>query len=252
MSKISVVIIAKNEEGRIADCVDSVSFCDEIIVVDNNSSDKTPDIARMKGALVIDCDTKDFSKLRNIGLAKAKNDWLLYIDADERVSRELKENIQRIVKENNSKYSAYKISRKNYYLGNHEWPGTENLERLFKRDQLEEWYGPLHESPKTNGEVGKVQGDLLHFTHRNLELMLRKTINWSDVEAQLRYDSGHPEMSWWRFLRVMLTSFFNWYIVQKGWKLGTVGLIESTYQSFSMFITYAKLWEMQQRSKIKK
>jgi hypothetical protein len=77
--------------------------------------------------------------------------------------------------------------------------------------------------------------------------MLNKTIDWSQTEAQLRYSGKHPKMAGWRFFRVMATGFFNSYIRQKGYKAGTAGLIESIYQGYSMFITYARLWEMQQK-----
>ena len=75
--------------------------------------------------------------------------------------------------------------------------------------------------------------------------MLDKTIQWSKIEAELRYKSGHPPMSWWRFIRVMLTAFYDSYIKQKGYSVGTAGFIESMFQAYSMFITYARLWEMQ-------
>ena len=80
--------------------------------------------------------------------------------------------------------------------------------------------------------------------------MLSKTNEWSHVEAKLRYESNHPYIVPWRLLRVMLTAFMRSYIYEKGWKAGTVGVIESIYQAYSMFITYAKLWEIQQKSKI--
>ncbi len=111
------------------------------------------------------------------------------------------------------------------------------------------WKGQLHESPVIEGEVGELNGYLLHYTHRTLSQMLKKTIEWSRVEAQLRYNSGHPKMSWWRFPRVMISTFFDYYIVQRGYKIGTAGLIESMYQSFSIFVTYARLWELQNSKK---
>ena len=74
---------------------------------------------------------------------------------------------------------------------------------------------------------------------------------WSKVEAELRFESNHPKMSAWRFFRVILTAFFNSYIKQRGWKVGAMGLIESIYQAFSIFITYARLWELQEREKRK-
>ena len=80
--------------------------------------------------------------------------------------------------------------------------------------------------------------------------MLNKTIEWSETEANLRFSNNHPKMSWWRFPRVMFSAFFNSYLKQGGYKAGTVGIIESIYQAFSIFITYAKLWEKQQKGKI--
>jgi hypothetical protein len=118
---------------------------------------------------------------------------------------------------------------------------------------LKGWKGKLHESPIVDGEIGKInEGFILHFTHRDLESMLSKTIEWSTQEALLRYNSGHPQMTWWRFPRVMLTTFFDSYIRQGGYKAGATGIVESMYQSFSMFVTYAKLWELQNQAKNKK
>lgn len=245
MNKVSVIIIAKNEEEIIADCLDSVSFCDEIIVVDNASEDRTSQIAERMGAKVIKTNSQDFSELRNLGLKKASGDWVFYVDADERVSSALRDNIKYQVSSIKHEFSAFRVVRKNFYLGNHEWPKHEKMERLFRKDSLKGWKGKLHESPIVLGKSAELEGFLLHYTHRNLSQMLKKTIEWSKVEAELRYNLGHPGMSWWRFPRVMISTFFDYYIVQRGYKVGTVGLIESMYQAFSIFVTYARLWELQ-------
>lgn len=243
MIKISAIVITKNAENLIADCLDSLSFCDEIIVVDNISSDRTREIAEKMRAKVFEHSSSDFSGARNFGLNKASGEWIVYVDSDERVTRELALNIKYQV--SNVKYAAFKVKRKNFYLGNHEWPYIEHLERVFRKDKLEGWSGRLHESPKVRGSIGTLEGYLFHYTHRDLTSMVNKTIEWSKIEAELRFKSGHPKMTWWRFPRVMLTAFFDSYIRQGGWKIGAVGLIESMYQSFSIFITYARLWEMQ-------
>jgi glycosyltransferase involved in cell wall biosynthesis len=251
MSKISGVIIARNEEEMIDEALESLSFCDEIVLIDNGSTDKTKEIAEKRGAKIYEIQTNDFSELRNFGLKKAESDWILYLDADERINDELKDSIKKAISED-SEYTAYFIKRKNYYLGRHQWPYIEKLQRLFKREKLKNWYGKLHESPVIEGKVGLLgDGFILHFTHRDLESMLNKTIEWSSQEALLRYNSGHPQMTWWRFPRVMLSAFFNSYIRQQGYKAGVVGVIESVYQSFSMFVTYAKLWELQRLNKKK-
>ena len=267
MMKISAIVIAKDEEVMIADCLDSLSFCDEIIVVNNLSNDHTVEIAQRMGAKVFDCDSDSFSTLRNFGLKKAGGEWALYVDADERVSAELVAAIKsqisrqrrgsqraanlppkaRLAKGGKSQLAAFKIMRKNFYLGNHEWPKIEKMERLFKKDKLKGWKGELHEGPIVEGQIGEIEGFLLHYTHRNLFEMLEKTIKWSKIEAKLRFDHGHPKMAWWRFPRVMISTFFDYYIRQEGYKVGTAGLIESMYQSFSIFVTYARLWELQNK-----
>ena len=248
MTRITGVIIAKNEEKMIAEALNSLSFCDEILVIDNGSTDKTKEIAEKKGAKVYELKVNDFSELRNFALGKATGDWILYLDADERIDSDLKDSIKKNIL-NSSGYSAFALKRKNYYFGNHEWPYIEKMERLFKKDKLKEWKGKLHESPVIEGKVGQLDGFILHFTHRDLESMLNKTIEWSTQEALLRYNSGHPRMTWWRFPRVMASGFLSSYIKQEGYKAGVTGIVESIYQAFSMFITYAKLWELQKLNK---
>jgi|SRR5581483_1549696 len=245
--KLSVVIIAKNAQDFITDAIISVKhIADEIIVIDNESADKTKTIAEKEGAKVFPVRTLSFAELRNVGLEKAKGEWILYIDSDERVTKELAVSIKECIIREENKFSAYKLKRKNFYFGAYAWPTIEKLERLFKRNTLRQWYGTLHESPIVDGELSEINGFLLHYTHRDLTQMLEKTIEWSKTEAELRVKAGHPAMKWWRFPRVMLTAFFDSYVKQGGWKVGTPGFIEAMYQAYSMFITYARLWEMQQ------
>lgn len=256
MGKISAIILAKNAEDQIAGCIESVNFCDEIIVIDDGSSDRTADIARKMGARVIEFRhyENSFAQRRNLGLKNARFNWIFYIDSDERVNAELRKSIEAVLKLKNPELSAYSVNRKNFYFGKHEWPKVENFVRLFQKGSLTRWTGKLHETAEYKGNTGKLDGYLLHYTHRDLSSMVGKTAEWSKIEADLRFNAGHPIMSWWRFPRVMLTAFYDSYIRQRGYKAGTAGLIESIYQAFSIFITYARLWEMQnkvQNSKIK-
>lgn len=246
--KLTGIVIAKNEEEMIEDCLESLQFCDEIVVVDNESEDKTSEISEKYGAKVIKVKSDDFSKLRSEGLKNLSSDWVLYLDADERVTPELGKEIKQIII-NPGEFKAFRIKRKNYYFGNKEWPKIEKLERLFRKKNLKGWYGKIHESSQVEGEIGELQNYILHYTHRDLGQMLDKTNEWSEVEAELRFKSDHPKMSWWRFPRVMISAFFDSYYKQKGYKAGIAGLIESIYQSFSIFITYAKLWEKQLNEK---
>lgn len=243
---LSVVVLAKNEEAMISDCLASVKFADEIILVDNNSTDTTVSLALALGAKIIKTNADSFAMRREIGQQKASCSYILYIDADERVSKELAQEIQDFLSED-LEIDAGILKRENYYLGNNRWPFPEYFARLFKSSSLKGWKGDLHETASYSGKEKKFRSPILHFTHRDFKSMVEKTNEWSEIEAQLRFKSSHPRMSWWRFPRVMLGAFYNSFIKQQGYRSGKVGFLESIYQAFSIFITYAKLWELQQK-----
>lgn len=244
--KISAIIIVRNEADQIEGCIKSLSFADEIILVDNGSTDDTLNIAKKYKTVIVEVPGLDFSYLRNIGREKAKGAWLLYIDADERISLELQKEILSLV-DKKTPFQAYNLTRQNYFMGK-KWPRTENMVRLMKKNVLIGWQGALHETPIINGKIGFLQNLMFHYTHRSLREMLEKTNEWSEVEASLRFQNNHPQMTWWRFIRVIISSFYQTFIMSEGYKTGTIGLIESIYQAYSMFITYAKLWEKQNKA----
>lgn len=245
---ISAVIITKNEESHLESCLKQLDFTEEQIVVDNNSTDNTVQIAQKNGATVVSIKDTDFSLLRNTGAQNASHDWLLYVDTDEKISQQLREEILSTVKNFSLQDvpHAYRIKRTNYYLGV-KWPVEDGMIRLIYKPSLKKWYGQLHETADIKGDIGELHERIQHHTHRSLEQMVSKTNEWSSIEANLRLNAKHPPVVAWRIMRVMVTGFFNSYVRQQGWKAGTVGLIESMYQGFSMFITYSKLWEMQQK-----
>ena len=244
---LSGVIITKNEQDRLAACLGALAFCDEVVVLDNGSDDDTVKIAKERGAIVHSMPDGDFSQMRNYAKEHVRGKWLLYIDADEIVTEKLASEITSVVREwKSGNPDVYALHRKNYYLG-HPWPTSEWMKRLFRVPALIEWKGAVHETPVTLGPVGNLSSYLLHDTHRSLEQMVQKTNEWSKTEAKLRFDVGHPKITWWRFIRVMLTGFWQSFVTSGGWKAGAVGWIESIYQAFSMFITYAKLWELQNK-----
>lgn len=245
MNKITGIIIAKNEQELIKNAIKSISFCSQIIVVDNNSTDKTKEASESLGAKVYSIASENFSELRNFGLEKALSEWVLYLDADERIDKVLQKEIEDNLSDEN--FSAFILKRKNFYLGNNQWPYIEKIIRIFRKKDLEKWIGEIHESPVVKGKIGILNGFINHYTHRDLESMVEKTLSWSTTEALIRFKSNHPKIVWWRFPRVMFTAFFNSYILQGGYKAKTMGIIESMYQAFSIFITYAKLWEMQNK-----
>lgn len=244
--KLSIIILAKNEAETIADCINTLTALNpqELLVIDDESSDKTAALAHRQGAKIIKHKKHDFAEARNFALKQAMSDWVLYVDADEYASEGLVQEITEAV--SNPKFVAYSLPRINYYLGK-KWPKTENVIRLFKKLNLKGWFGELHESPQVDGSVGTLTQPLNHHTHRSLSEMVANTIVWSGIEAKLRFEAHHPPVSWWRLPRVMLPTFWDYFVQQGGWKVGTVGLIESMYQTFSIFLTYARLWELQQR-----
>lgn len=245
---LTAVIIARNEENKIADAVESVSWADEVIVVDSGSVDKTPDIAKMLGAAVIKTSGKNYSDWRNDGLKNAQGRWILYIDADERVTPLLRKEILETLGKELSQSTAFAIPRRNFIFGKEMkygglWPDYQK--RLFRKENISGWSGELHEEPEIKGPIGHLKEPLIHLKHDNIEDMVVKTNRWSETEAKLLYRGGHPKMSWWRFLRIMTTEFYLRFLTQRGFLDGTEGVIYSLYQVWSKFVTYSKLWEMQ-------
>lgn len=245
MNNITAVVITKNAEQVIKDCLKSISFADKTLVIDCNSTDKTVEVALKNKAQVVKTEFQDFATLRNLALKYVRTKWTMYADSDERVTDDLKKNILEIIATN---VSAISFNRKNYYLGK-PWPKSEVITRMFQTDKLKKWQGIIHESPVYTGSSVLANGELLHYTHRTIEEMLDKTITWSTFEAKLRYDNYHLPITWWRLIRVYLTGLFNSYLGEQGIRAGKIGLIESLYQGFSMYITYLKLWELQKNAK---
>ncbi|MDO8269235.1 MAG: glycosyltransferase family 2 protein [Candidatus Levybacteria bacterium] len=251
MKGLSVVILSKEDEDVIGDAIKSaIGFAEDVVVVDSNKNDKTRLISEKLKARVIKHNFKDFSDQRNYGILNVLTPWVLYLDSDERVTSEFKAEVEKIIKnyDEETGFGGFYINRKTYYYGQ-DWNFTDKVQRLFYRKKFIEWRGTVHETPIVKGGFGQIESPILHFTHRNLSQMVRKTNEWSEYEARLRLSGNHPALAPWRFLRVMVTEFFNSYIKHKGYKNGTYGFIEAMYQSFSIFITYAKLWELQEKKK---
>ena len=250
--KISAVIIAQNEEKKIGDCLESVKWVDEVIVIDNESTDKTAAIATKFGAKVVNFRGGTYSTRKNKGAEEAKGEWLLYIDADERVTPELRKEIEDRVLKNPTETVIYAIPRRNIILGRelHHggwWP--DYVKHLIKKDSFNGWKGDLHEEPIFDGELGHLKGALLHIKHDNLSEMVEKTNNWSNVEARLMYEANHPPMNIFRFTTAMFREFWLRMIKQMAFLDGAEGIIYAIYQVYSRFISYAKLWEMQVKNK---
>ena len=244
---LSVIVITKNEENRIRTCLESVKWADEIIVVDNGSSDNTLKVARKYTDKILTLKDQDFATIRNKGFEKASGDWVLYVDADERVLEPLKNEIEVLITLDDK--SAYALSRRNIIFGREVAYGPYKKDwviRLFKKSDFGEWIGKVHEYPKFSGKLGYAKNSLLHLTHRGIDQIVKKSLEWSKIDAKLRLEANHPQMSGWRFLRILITETFNQGIKRGGFFNGTIGIMDSILQTFSMFMTYVRLWQMQQ------
>lgn len=249
-SKLSVVVITRNEEVHLPDCLKTVKWAEEIIVVDSGSSDKTVEVAKGLGARVIEHKEGGFSDWRNRGLSEVRGEWILYIDADERVSNDLRHEIESVIEDNQSriKQTAYAIPRRNIILGREMrhggwWP--DYVKRLFLKGKFKGWSGELHEEPHFQGELGHLQNPLIHIKEDNFEKMIDKTNEWSEIEAKLMYKANHPKMTILRFFSAGFREFWLRMIVKTAFLDGAEGVIFAFYQVYSRLISYTKLWEAQ-------
>lgn len=243
-----VFVFWPEEENYVEACLKTVSWADEIVVIDNGASSKTLDIAKKFTKKIYFTPDNSFASRHNLGKEKANGEWVLYLDADERVSKKLADEIQKILK--NPSADAYRLNRVNYFLGKEVRFGDrypDYVTRLFKKDKLEKWVGEIHESSKVSGTIGQLSFPLYHLTHRDIYSMMEKTINFAEHEAQLRLAANHPPIVWWRLLRIFLTEFLIRVIKHQGWRGGTEGWIDGIFQSFSLFVVYVRLWELQQK-----
>jgi len=250
---LSVIVITKNEEGLLETCLESVKWADEIIVADNGSVDSTVKIAKQYTDKIFTFKGEDFALLRNKAMEKTSGDFVLFIDADERVLEPLKEEIQELISKNN--FSAIAISRRNIIFGKEEkykpfWPDW--VIRLFKRNDFKSWVGKIHEQPKFNGKLDYSKNSLLHLTHRDVDQVVLKSLDWSNIDAGLRLEAKHPKITSWRLLRILISELYNQGITRRGFFSGTIGTIDAILQTFSLIITYIRLWQLQQTQSLDK
>ncbi|MCJ7827654.1 glycosyltransferase family 2 protein [Patescibacteria group bacterium] len=253
---VGVIIIARNEEEMIGDCLACVSWADEVLVLDTGSTDRTVAIAKKAGVRVVALSFAGFAfaSWRNRALKEVKTDWIFYLDADERVTPLLKNEILETVKKDPGDKDpvAFFIPRRNFYLGREmkhggAWP--DYVKRLFWAKAFDRWQGELHEEPIFKGGTKKLVEPLIHLTHRNLTSMLAKSVEWTKIEAKLIVEAGHPSIVWWRVLRMMGTKFWERVVWQGAWKDGTEGWLNAIFEVFNTFMIYARVWEMHQKEK---
>lgn len=243
MKRISVLILTYNEEERIRKCLDSVRWADEIVIVDSESQDKTLDIVREYTDKAIVQPWLGFGAQRNLGLKSCTGDWILILDADERVSEELKEELLTI-SESDDFAAGYYIARKNYFLGRWikgcKWYPDFTL-RFFQRGKGRYNEKLVHEALEVNGKTAYLSQHLLHYTYKDLQHYIAKMNNYTDLEAKQFILKGR-RVSPLDFAFRPGWTFFKMYFLKKGWQAGFPGFILSVLLSFYNYMKYVKAW----------
>ena len=246
MPPLSAVIITKNEAASIAECLGSVAgLCDEIVVLDSGSTDNTCAICERLGARVIRTDWPGFGEQKRRAVLAARNDWVLALDADERVSPELAESIRSALA--NPTFSAYRFARRNRFMGRYlrHGEGYPDLSlRLFDR-RFAQWSADaVHEKVCSTVPVGYLAGDLLHDSAETLAVYLEKQNRYTTLAANAALDVGH-RVSAARVLVSPVLRFFKFYLIRRGFLDGLPGLVHILIGCFNSFSKYAKIYEGQ-------
>ncbi|MDI6642078.1 MAG: glycosyltransferase family 2 protein [Elusimicrobiota bacterium] len=255
MSKLSVVIATKNEERNIENCLESVKWADEIVIVDDFSQDNTVEICKKYTDKIFLNDSKgSFHKNKNLGIEKATGEWILSLDADEIVPNELAEEIKIAIQ---TQKLGYYLNRKNYFLN--KWIRgcgwyPDYIIRLFKKGTTN-WPLNIHQIPKIEqkSKVGYLKSHLIHYSYQSLNQYFEKFNRFTSQLAQEEYDKGR-KISKKNFLLYFFIKpifyFFKKYILQGGFRDASRGLFISLSSALVVFVTYAKLWEIQKHEKV--
>jgi glycosyltransferase involved in cell wall biosynthesis len=245
MQPVSATVITCNEEHNIADALKSLSWIDEIVVVDSGSRDETLEICRGFTDKIFHRDWSGFVDQKNYAVEKASNDWILSLDADERVSPELRREIEAGMR-GGFKASGYRIPRTAHFMGrwirHGDWYPDYQL-RLFDRRYGRWQGGRVHESVRIEGPAGKLKGEIHHFTYRNFSEYLRKLEAYSTLAAS-DYSQGGRKATPLMLLGKPLGVFIKAYLIKRGFMDGAAGFAVAVMGAVSVFFKYAKLYEL--------
>jgi glycosyltransferase involved in cell wall biosynthesis len=243
--RLSVVVLAKNEEERIARCLDSVKWADEIVVVDDESMDETVRIVRQYTDRIFIRKMDIEGKHRNWAYAQAKNSWVLSLDADEIVTSELKEEIEGVLG-SNPRENGFTIPRRNY-IGDYwvrygGWYPSPQL-KLFRKDKFRYEEVGVHPRAFMDDPCGHLKSDIIHRSYKNLEDFLNKLNNQTTREADKWFQQNKP-MRLGRFIYRSMDRFMRTYVGRKGYRDGFIGFVVSFNASLYQFISYLKYREL--------
>jgi glycosyltransferase involved in cell wall biosynthesis len=245
MAHLSVVVLTLNEERNIGECLESVRWADEIIVADSGSTDRTLEIVRRVTDRILTIAWTGYGAARNAAIAQATGDWILWLDADERVTPELAEEIRGIIGDPAGRHDGFMIARRAYFLGRwikHSGWYPSRVLRLFRRGKGHFTETLVHERLDLVGSVGTTRHDILHFTDPDLDHYLAKFNRYTTLAAGDLEAAGRRPAITDLLLRPPF-QFIKMYLLRGGILDGLHGLILAVLSSAYVFVKYAKLWE---------
>ncbi len=244
-NKISAIVIAGNEERNIADCLESVAWADEIVVVDSRSADRTVDIAKRFTSKVHVRAWEGYAKQKAYALRAASNEWVLSIDADERVQAPLAEEIAGA---DLSGFDGYWIRRENYFLGRRirgcGW-GRDRQLRLFRKSRTTVTDRAVHEGFRVEGTVGALAGAITHYSYRTLKEAFAKIDAYSTLEAKEK--AGRMTVTPFTMLCAAPCAFLHHFVVRRGFVDGTYGAMVSYLHALTKLQVQMKVWETRKK-----
>lgn len=249
MSKISVVVSAYNAEKTLKQCLESVSFADEIIVVDNSSQDKTSEIASLYTSKIFSRPNhKMLNVNKNFGFSKATHEWILNLDSDEYIDQDLAREIREIISDSSKEIDGYYIPRKNIIFGkwieHTGWYPDHHL-RLFKRGKGKFDEKHVHEKLRVEGRSRYLKGHIIHYNYETILQFLQKLGNvYAPNEAEQKIANGY-KFQWQDAIRFPASEFLSRFFARQGYKDGFHGLMLSLLMGFYHLIVFANIWEMQ-------
>lgn len=248
--QITAIILAKNEEKHIFRCIKSVSFCDEILVVNDNSTDGTiraiNELGNKKVRVISHSLNDNFSQTRNFGIQKAQNEWILFVDSDEKISEalafEISNSLSAWSSRTGNEYSGFYIRRFDHIWGKELKYGESGIKliRLAKKN-VGEWVGKVHEEWKVKGLVGKLNNPIFHFPHQTLDEFLKEINFYTDIRAQ-ELHTKKIKVYWWSVIVYPIGKFIVNFIIKRGFLDGVHGLVFAIIMSFHSFLVRGKLW----------
>jgi glycosyltransferase involved in cell wall biosynthesis len=247
---ISAIVVCFNEERNIGDCLASLRWCDEIVVVDSFSTDRTVEICRQFTDRVLQRAWAGYRDQKAFAHSQATGEWVLLVDSDERVSPELQNEIGQALEKDRELYCGYAIPRLVFYLQRWwrrgGWYPDYDV-RLFRRDRAT-WGGKEpHEKIFVDGRVRKLQHPLLHFTYRDIADHLERINRFTSISARELKDGGRRARLSDALLRPA-ARFFSSYVLKRGFMEGFAGFYVAVTAAVYVFLKYAKLWELEQEA----